>query len=121
MSQEALFQLLEGCFAAITPLKLGVFLGQIDERSGEVGIMGDEVAVEVTYAEEGSDVLNLHGGWPFRDPFELRRVHGNMSWSDDHSEVINFLGIEGALGRFQEETLLSEDVEDSAGSRMVFV
>ena len=120
MSQEALFQLLEGCFAAITPVELGVFLGQIDERSGEVGVVGDEVAIEIAYAKERSDVFDFRGGRPFRDPFEFGRVHGNVSGSDDHSKIVNFLGIKCALGRFQEKTLLSEDIEDSAGSGMMF-
>ena len=101
MSQEALFQLLEGCFAAITPVELGVFLGQIDERSGEVGVVGDEVAIEIAYAKERSDVFDLHGGRPFGDPLEFGRVHGYLTRSDDHSKVIDFLSVKGALGRFQ--------------------
>ena len=82
--------------------------------------MGDEVAVEIAYAKERSDVFDLHGGRPFGDPLEFGRVHGYLTRSDDHSKVINFLGIESALGWFQEKTLLSEDIEDSASLGVMF-
>ena len=56
----------------------GVFLGQIEEGAGDVGVIADEFSVEVGKSKERMDVLYLSRGGPVSDPIEFSGIHFNV-------------------------------------------
>ena len=74
--QEEGFEGVEGFLAGGGPVPLEVFLGEVDEGAGDVGVVGDESLVEVGEAEEGAYVLYFSRSRPFGDSVEFDRVHG---------------------------------------------
>ncbi|KIK34821.1 hypothetical protein CY34DRAFT_97224, partial [Suillus luteus UH-Slu-Lm8-n1] len=98
--REALLQFLEGVGTCLCPLELDIFLGEIKQGSGKVRVMGNEVMVEVAESKERADFFHRSWYCPITYSRKLGRVHCYLSWSNDHSEIINFLCIEGAFFRF---------------------
>ena len=64
-----------------------IFLGEVDERTSDVGVVGDESSIEIGEAKEGAYVLDFSGGRPFGDSVKFDRVHGELTWFNNHSEV----------------------------------
>ena len=50
------------------PIPREVLLGEVNERLGNIGVVWDEMSVEVCKAEEGPDVFDFLGDWPTGDP-----------------------------------------------------
>ena len=65
--QEEGFEGIKGSLAGGGPMPGEVFLGEVNERPGDVGVVMDETSVEVGEAEKRSNVLDLLGGWPAGD------------------------------------------------------
>jgi len=57
---------------------------------------------------------------PLADARQLGGVHGYLPRMDDHSEIVDFLGIKGALFWFQKEGFFTDDFKDMTGSFLVF-
>ena len=58
---------LEGVERVLTsggPIPREVFLGEVDEGLGDVGVVRDETLVKVGEAKEGSNILDFFRGWP---------------------------------------------------------
>ena len=83
--QEEGFEGVKGGLAGRRPVPREVFLGEVNERSGDIGVVWNELSVEIGKAKEGSDIFNLFGGWPTSNPIQLDGVHGKLSGFDDHS------------------------------------
>ena len=66
--QKEGFEVVEQSLACRGPFPREVFLGEVDEGSGNVGVVRDEMTVEVCKAEEGSDVFDFLRSWPAGDP-----------------------------------------------------
>ena len=49
------------------PIPREVFLDEVDEGSGDVGVVRDETSVEVGEAEERPNVFDFLRGWPAGD------------------------------------------------------
>ena len=74
--EEKVFQGIEGRLTQGGPIPGEVLLGEVNEGTGDVGVVRDKVSVEVGKAEEGVNVLYFGGGRPARDTVEFNRVHG---------------------------------------------
>ena len=79
------------------PVPRQVLFGEVDEWSGDVGVVGDKASVEIGKAKEGSDVLHFFGSRPTGDAVQFDRVHGKLSGFDNHSKVFHFVGGEAAF------------------------
>ena len=76
-----------------------VLFGEIDEGTGDIGVVGDEPTVEIGKAEEGAYILDFSGGRPFGNSVEFDGVHGELSWFNNHSEIFYLVG--GKLAFFE--------------------
>ena len=54
-----------------------------------VGVVADELSVEIGESEERADILYLGWGRPVADSIEFSGVHFNVSWGYYHSQVVN--------------------------------
>ena len=52
-----------------------VLLGEVEERSRNVGVIGDKASVEVGEAKERANIFHLGWGGPTCDPVEFDLVH----------------------------------------------
>ena len=66
--QEEGFEGVEGGLAGGRPVPGEVLLGEVNERSGDIGVIRNEMSVEVCEAKEGPDVFDFLGGRPTADP-----------------------------------------------------
>jgi len=55
-------------------------VGQVGERNNNVGVIMNEVMVEVGKSEERLDVLDFVGFWPVLNSLDLLRRHGEALW-----------------------------------------
>ena len=70
---------LEGFKGRLTrgrPVPGEVFLGEVEERASNVGVVRDESLVEIGEAKERANIFHLGWGWPTCDSVKLDRVHG---------------------------------------------
>ena len=79
------------------PISREVFLGEVDEGLGDVGVVRDERSLKVGKAKKGCNIFDFFRGWPTGNAIQLDRVHGELPGFDNHSEVFHFGGSEAAL------------------------
>ena len=101
---------LEGVKGGLTsggPIPREVFLGEVEEGAGNVGVVGDESSVEIGESKEGANIFHL--GWcrPACNTIEFDRVHGQLAGFDDHAEVFYLVGGELAFLELQVKVELS--------------
>jgi len=75
--------------------------------------------IEVTKANEGSNISEFLWCGPFIDSLKLGRVHGYNTVFDYHSEEINFFFIKGAFGGFEEQVFFLHGLKNDAGALMM--
>jgi len=80
---------------------LEILFGEVDEGTGNIGVVGDESMVEIGKAEEGAYVFDFSGCWPFGNPVKFDGVHGELTRFDDHSKVFYLVGGEFAFLEFE--------------------
>jgi len=114
--QEKGLEGVEGVLAGRGPVPLEVLFGEVNEGTGNVGIVGDESAVEVGEAKERAYVLDFCGGWPFGNSVEFDGVHSKLTRFDDHSKVFYFVSGEFALLEFEVQIQLGHSLEDTFGA-----
>ena len=62
--QKQGFESVKGGLAGGGPAPRQVFLGEVNEGSGDIGVVGDKTLVEVGEAKERPDVFDFLGGGP---------------------------------------------------------
>ena len=82
-------QEVEGCLLTWTPHPGLVFSHQGSEGSSCVGEIRDELAVEVTKAQEGVDGFNSFEQRPGCDSRQLGRVHTDTTTSNYHAKELD--------------------------------
>ena len=99
--EEEAFKGVKGGLTSGGPIPREVFLGEVKERAGDVGIVGDELSVEIGESKERANVFHL--GWcgPTCDTIKFDRVHGQLARFDDHAEVFYLVGSELAFLELQ--------------------
>jgi len=83
---------------------------------GNVGVVWNELTVEIGEAKEGAYVLDFSWSWPFGDAVEFDRVHGELARFDDHSEVFYLICGKFALLKFEVQIEFSHALEDMLGA-----
>ena len=78
--QEAILQPIEGILAGIVPVPWGVFLGYIEEGVSDVGVVTNELSVEIGKPKKRANVFYLGQGGPVSDPIEFGGVHFDVPW-----------------------------------------
>ena len=74
-----------------------VLFGEVQERTGDSGIIRDESSVEAGKAKEGLYVLDFGRGWPCCNAIKFDRVHGKLTRFYNHPKVFDFRNIELAF------------------------
>src|SRR5258705_12687739 len=80
----------------------------------------DKLPIEVHKGKEGLDLLDLCWGQPLHNSVDLCRIHGNMVFQDDQSEVFNLLLLKLAFLWLEKQPLPSEGSKDLADNLPVF-
>ena len=94
---------LEGIKGGLTgggPVPGEVLLGEVEDRMGDVRIVGDELSVEIGEATEGANILHLGWHGPIRDAVEFDGVHGQLTGFNDHAKVLYLVSGELAFLEF---------------------
>ena len=99
--EEEAFEGVEGGLARRRPIPGEVLLGEVEEGTRDVGVVGDEPTVEVGESEERADIFYLSRRRPVCDAVELDGVHSQLAGFHDHSKVFHLVGGELALFEFQ--------------------
>ena len=72
------------------PVPGKIFLGQVNKGTGYIGVVWNELLIEVDKAKEGSDILHLGGYWPLCNAIKFDRVYGKFTRLDDHTKIFDF-------------------------------
>ena len=99
--EEETFEGVEGGLTRGRPVPGEVFLGEVEERASDVGVVRDESLVEIGEAKERANVFHLSWCGPICDAIEFDGVHGQVAGFNDHAEVFYLVGGEFALFEFQ--------------------
>ena len=73
--EEETFEGVKGGLTGGGPIPREVLLGEVEERSRNIGVIGDKASVEVGEAKERANIFHLGWGGPTCDPIEFDRVH----------------------------------------------
>ena len=95
------------------PVPGEILFGEIEEQASDVGVVGDEAAVEVGEAKERADILHLGWGRPTGNPIEFYWVHGQLTRPDDHAEVFDLIGGEFTFFELQVKVELSHVLQNA--------
>ncbi|KIM68185.1 hypothetical protein SCLCIDRAFT_106247, partial [Scleroderma citrinum Foug A] len=89
-----------------------VFAGKPCERNDNVGVVMDELTVEVRESEEGLNVLNFPWFRPIGDGLNFLHRHGESVGRETETEVLGGGGMELTFLWLGEEIVLLEASED---------
>ena len=95
------------------PVPGEILFGEIEEGASDVGVVGDEAAVEIGEAKERADIFHLGWGRPAGNPIEFYWVHGQLTRFDDHAEVFDLVGGEFTFFELQVEVELSHALQNT--------
>ncbi|KAG6876697.1 hypothetical protein C0993_001034 [Termitomyces sp. T159_Od127] len=104
----------EYTLAPAVPVPRGVLPCEPVEGFGDLGVVINELAVEIGKTKEGLHLVYTLGWRSVEDGFHLSGVHVNAIWSDYDAKVLDFSGVEQALLRLGVEVVLLELFEDVA-------
>ena len=76
LREEETFEGVEGRLTRRGPVPGKVLLGEVEERTGDVGVVRDKASIEIGKSKEGANIFHLGWGRPTRDSVELDWVHG---------------------------------------------
>ena len=83
------------------PIPGEVLLGEVKERAGDVGVVRNEASVEIGETEERANIFHLGWSGPICDSVKFNRVHGQLTWFNDRTEVFDLVSGKLALFEFQ--------------------
>ena len=73
--EKEVFKGVEGRLTRGGPIPGKVFLGKVEERAGDIGVVRNKVSVEIGESKKRSNIFHLGWGRPTCDSVELNRVH----------------------------------------------
>jgi len=88
------------------PMPHYTFLCQIQEWMGNLGVIGDEVAVVASEAQERADVSRIFGYWPICYTTQLLGVHLQLVFPNYYFKVVDLFLFKGAFFGFEVEVML---------------
>ncbi|KIK78856.1 hypothetical protein PAXRUDRAFT_162881, partial [Paxillus rubicundulus Ve08.2h10] len=97
---EGIFQTPESRAAFVREVPRSIFPSEASEQNNNVGIIENEVAVEVGETEEGLDVSDFPRFWPISDSFDFVGGHHQAARGEEVSEIFNGGGVEFTFLRF---------------------
>ena len=74
--KEETFKGVKGGLASGGPIPREILLSEVKERASDIGIVGDELSVEIGEAKERANVFHLSWCGPTCDTIEFDGVHG---------------------------------------------
>ena len=85
-----------------------VLSSEEDDGCDNIGVVGNELAIEVHKSEEGAHSFDRRQGMPVFDGSKFHRVHVDKALTNDHSKVFHGGSIKGALRYLEGQTMFSE-------------
>jgi hypothetical protein len=79
LTKETCFEVFKGFITGFIPRENYSFLGQVNEGLSDVGVVRDEVSIEVAETQKGLYFFNRSRYWPISDSISLCHVHGYAS------------------------------------------
>ena len=111
--EEEAFEGFEGGLARRGPVPGEVLLGEVEERAGDIGIIGNESSVEIGEAKERANVFHLGRGWPTCNPVKFDRVHGQLTGFNNHAKVLDLVSGELAFFELQMKVKFGHALENA--------
>jgi hypothetical protein len=105
-------EFLERFLLGWSPFPLDVLFREIVQGESNLRKVLDETSVEVEETDEGAKLFEGLRNWPVKDALDLYRIHRDLSLGNDKAEELDFGDLELALLRFDEQLMLSENLED---------
>ena len=105
----------EGLVVDDIPCPGRILLGEVNQWLSDVGIIGDKSLVEVGKAEERLNVFDFCWSRPFCYTIELYGIHGELSRSDDHSEIFYLRSCKGTFFQLQVKVEIHHSLKDPLG------
>jgi len=78
-------------------VKGDVFLCEVEQRSGQGGVVFDKMVVEVTKAQEFLDVLHGLRRWPVGNSHKFDWIHMEFSFGDDQTQIFHGCLVKGTF------------------------
>jgi hypothetical protein len=113
VAQDNFFKPLNGGYAVWGPNKGHIFLCELCQGFGNVGETLDEGSLVAKNTEHAPDLF--YSGQLFRpggQSVAFSRVNTNGAITDDNAQIVDRGPFKFALGGFQKETLLLQEVKD---------
>ena len=88
-------------------------MGEGDDGCDNVGVVGNELLIEVCEAKEGMYSLDRGRGMPVSDGQKFHRVHADKALTNNHSKVFHGGSVEGTLRDLERKTMFPEARKDS--------
>ena len=100
----------------LSPGPRAVLLGEEDNGCDNVGVVGDELSIEVRKAKEGTYSLDRGWGMPVSDGRKFCRVHVDKALTNNHSQVLHGGSVKGVFQDLEGKTMLLEVRKDLTSS-----
>jgi hypothetical protein len=120
LMKEAIFQGQEGGITCSGPRELDNLLCKINQGTGEMRVVWDEILVEVAKSEEWLGFFNHGWNGPILNSVKFSRVHSNASVLDNHAEVFNIFSITDTFLRFEEQLLSANHLQYQSNMLLMF-
>ncbi len=85
-----------------------------DDRCHDVTLSFDEPSIKVRETKKGTDVVEVFGGTPLGNGFELFRVHGYSVFGDNQAQIGDLLLVEFTFIRSKVQSHFSKLFKYSA-------
>ena len=80
---EGFLEAVEGCSAGIIEVPVGTFAGEPGEWNSDLGIVLNEMVVEISKSKEGLNVFDFMRFWPILNSLDFVSSHGQTIRRED--------------------------------------
>ena len=96
-----------------------VLTSEEDDGCDNVGVLGNELVIEVHKAKEGMYSFDRGRRTPVSNGSKFHRVHANKTLTNNHSQVFHGGSIKGVFRDFEGKAVFPEMCKDSMSSLMM--
>ena len=90
------------------PVPSGGFPGEIEEWTGDFGVIWNEIAIVASKAKELANLGRVPRGFPLSHTIKFTGIHTHLVPSDNHTQVLDFFFGEFAFGRLKVEVIIMQ-------------
>ena len=108
---EDLTKVIEGTLLKSSPNPRFVFFGKEHKGGDNVGVIRDELLIEICEAKEGTNSFDGGGKFPYVNGRQFDWINFDQSIANDETKVFHG-GVEGTFGKFDRKTVFMKALED---------